>query len=90
MNFDFEGDGRADQSGLTALIAGVSAALRAADPHWQVTMDTYASSAGDAGGFYDIGALAPYVDAFFVMDYELNLAGSPSAASPLTSGRSAP
>jgi hypothetical protein len=86
VNFDFEGDGRADQSGLTALIAGVSGALRAADPHWQVTMDTYASSAGDAGGFYDIGALAPYVDAFFVMDYELNLAGSPSAASPLTSG----
>ena len=49
-------------------------------------MDTYASSAGDTGGFYDIPALAQYVDAFFVMDYELNLAGSSSAASPLTSG----
>ena len=49
-------------------------------------MDTYASSAGDPGGFYNIPALGPVVDAFFVMDYELNLAGAPSAASPLTSG----
>ncbi len=86
VNFDFEGDGSADQGGLTNLIEGVSGALRTADPHWQITMDTYASSAGDAGGFYDIPALAPFVDAFFVMDYELNLAGASTAASPLTSG----
>ena len=86
VNFDFEGDGSADQSGLTNLIEAVSGALRAADAHWQITMDTYASSAGDTGGFYDLPALAPFVDAFFVMDYELNLAGSPSSASPLTSG----
>ena len=86
VNFDFEGTGAGDQAGLTALIASVSGALRAADPHWQITMDTYASSAGDPGGFYDIPALAPYVDAFFVMAYELNLAATPSAGSPLTSG----
>jgi len=86
VNYDFEGEGSGDQVGLTNLIAAVSGALRAADPHWQITMDTYASSAGDPGGFYDIGALAPSVDAFFVMDYELNLAGTASAASPLTSG----
>jgi len=88
VNYDFEGEGSGDQAGLTNLIAGVSGALRAADPHWQLTMDTYASSAGDPGGFYDIGALAPSVDAFFIMDYELNLAGTASAASPLTSGMS--
>jgi spore germination protein YaaH len=87
VNFDFEGDGGGDQAGLTNLISGVAAALRGADPHWQITMDTYASSAGDSGGFYNIRALAPAVDAFFVMDYELNLQGSPSAASPLTSGQ---
>ena len=58
----------------------MAGSLRAADPHWQITMDTYASSAGDPGGFYDIPALAPAVDAFFVMDYELNLAGTASAA----------
>jgi hypothetical protein len=85
VNFDFEGEGSGDQTGLTDLIAAVSGSLRAADPHWQITMDTYASSAGDPNGFYDIAALGPYVDAFFVMDYELNLKGTPSASSPLTS-----
>jgi hypothetical protein len=87
VNFDFEGNGSGDQAGLTNLITSVSSALRAVDPHWQITMDTYASSAGDAGGFYNIPALAPAVDAFFVMDYELNLQGTSSAASPLTSGQ---
>jgi spore germination protein len=86
VNFDFEGSGSSDHVGLTNLIASVSGALRAADPHWQITMDTYASSAGDSGGFYDVPALAQYVDAFFVMAYELNLQGTSSAASPLTSG----
>src|SRR3984957_11354119 len=86
VNFDFEGEGSGDQTGLTNLITAVAGSLRAADPHWQITMDTYASSAGDPSGFYNIPALAPAVDAFFVMDYELNLAGSQSAASPLTSG----
>jgi hypothetical protein len=86
VNFDFEGEGSGDQAGLTNLITSVAGSLRAADPHWQITMDTYASSAGDPGGFYNIPALAPAVDAFFVMDYELNLQGTPSAASPLTSG----
>ena len=85
VNFDFEGEGSGDQAGLTKLITSVAGSLRAADPHWQITMDTYASSAGDPGGFYNIPALAPAVDAFFVMDYELNLAGTASAASPLTS-----
>jgi hypothetical protein len=86
VNFDFEGTGNQDQAGLTNLIATVSSALRSADSHWQITMDTYASSAGDSGGFYNIGALAPSVDAFFVMAYELNLGATASAASPLTSG----
>jgi spore germination protein YaaH len=86
VNFDFEGEGSSDQAGLTNLVTSVSSSLRAADPHWQITMDTYASAAGDNGGFYNIPALAQAVDAFFVMDYELNLQGSPSAASPLTSG----
>jgi hypothetical protein len=86
VNFDFEGQGSRDQAGLTHLIAAVSTSLRTLDPHWQITMDTYASSAGDPGGFYNIPALAPSVDAFFVMAYELNLQGSSTAASPLTSG----
>jgi len=86
VNFDLEGAGDGDQAGLTHLMSVVSTTLRAADPHWQITMDTYASSAGDPSGFYDIPALAPYVDAFFVMAYELNLeGGGANPVSPLTS-----
>jgi hypothetical protein len=85
VNLDFEGEGSADQSGLTRLVTQVSVAIHTVNPHYQVTMDTYASSAGDPGGFYDIPALAPAVDGFFVMAYQLNLQSSGSPTSPLTS-----
>ena len=48
-------------------------------------MDTYASSAGDPAGFYDIPALASAVDAFFVMEYSPNVTAPAQAGSPLTS-----
>jgi hypothetical protein len=85
VNLDFEGDGSADQAGLTRLVTQVSTAIHAVNPHYQVTMDTYASSAGDPSGFYNIPALAPAVDGFFVMEYQLNLQSGPSPVSPLTS-----
>jgi spore germination protein YaaH len=85
VNIDFEGEGSADQVGLTNLITQVSASLHQVNPHWQVTMDTYASSAGDPAGFYNIAALAPAVDGFFVMAYQLNLNATPGPTSPLTS-----
>ena len=83
VNFDFEGEGSADRNGLTALITQVSNALHAANPHWQVTMATYASAAGDSSGFYNVAALAPALDGFFVMAYDMNNRTSPSATSPL-------
>jgi hypothetical protein len=86
VNFDFEGEGSADQAGLTRLITQVSAALHTANPHWQVTMATYASAAGDSNGFYNIAALAPAVDGFFVMAYDMNNRASPSATAPLIGG----
>jgi hypothetical protein len=86
VNFDFEGEGSADQVGLTNLITKVSNALHATDPHWQVTMAVYASAAGDPGGFYNIGAIAPAVDGFFVMAYDMNSRSEPSPTSPLMGG----
>jgi GH18 family chitinase len=85
VNLDFEGDGSGDQAGLTNLVTVVSAAMHAANPDYQVTMDTYASSAGDPSGFYNIPALSHVVDGFFVMSYQLNLKASSDAVSPLTS-----
>ena len=54
VNLDFEGSGSADQAGVTRLVTQVSTAIHGVNPHYQVTMDTYASSAGDPGGFYNI------------------------------------
>jgi hypothetical protein len=86
VNLDFEGQGSADQVGLTHLVTTVSSALKAANPHYQVTMDTYSSSASGSNGWFNLPALAPAVDAFFVMEYNPNLSGTQSATSPLTSG----
>ncbi|MGH9028202.1 MAG: glycosyl hydrolase family 18 protein, partial [Acidimicrobiales bacterium] len=88
VNIDFEGNGPQDRSGLDALVGGLSSKLRAVDPHWQITMDTYASSAGDPGGFFDIAGLAPSVDGFFVMAYDMEDPAVPSATAPLTGGGS--
>jgi hypothetical protein len=85
VNLDFEGVGSADQRGLTALAATVARAVHAVNPHDQVTMDTYASSAGDPNGFFNIPALAKVVNGFFVMDYDLNFDAARSSESPLTS-----
>ena len=86
VNFDFEGEGSGDRRGLTALITQVSSALHAANSHWQVTMATYASAAADSAGFYDVAALAPALDGFFVMAYDMNDRVTPSATAPLTGG----
>jgi hypothetical protein len=86
VNFDFEGEGSADRAGLTRLITQVSGALHAANPHWQVTMATYASAAADSSGFYDVAALAPALDGFFVMAYDMNDRSTPSPTAPLIGG----
>ncbi len=85
VNLDLEGEGSADQAGLTNLVQTVATTLHSANPHYQVTMDTYATSAGDPTGFFNIKALAPSVDGFFVMEYEYNLQSGTSRQSPITS-----
>ncbi len=85
VNLDLEGSGSGDQVGITNIVQVASQTLKAANPHYQVTMDTYASSAADTNGFYDIPVLSSYVDAFFVMAYQLNLRSSPNGESNLTS-----
>jgi hypothetical protein len=70
-NLDFEGTGSADRAGFAAFVSRVAATLHAANPNWQVTADTYAGSAADPGSFYDVAAMAPALDAFFVMAYDM-------------------
>ncbi len=83
VNLDFEGQGPGDRSGIANLVTGVSKQLHTTNPHWQVTVDTYAGAAGDQGGFFDIGAMAPVVDAMFVMAYDMHRSGVASPNAPL-------
>jgi spore germination protein YaaH len=70
-NLDFEGTGGADRAGYANFASTLARTLHAANPNWQVTVDTYASSASDTTSFFDIPAIAPAVDAFFVMAYDM-------------------
>jgi hypothetical protein len=84
VNIDFEGTGSTDRAPFTALARSLSDTLHAADPAWQVTLDSYVSSAEDANGFFDIAAIGPAVDSFFIMGYDMynREVASPNAPLP--------
>jgi spore germination protein YaaH len=86
LNIDFEGVGSAIRAGLARFIDTVSDALHAVDPAWQITVDTYASSAQDPFGPFDVSAISAHVDGFFVMAYDMNDPSVPSPTSPLKGG----
>jgi hypothetical protein len=89
VNIDFEGTGSADRTTFAVLARSLSVALHAADPAWQVTLDSYVSSAEDSNGFFDIGAIAPAVDSFFIMGYDMYHRAVASPNAPLPSYQSA-
>lgn len=74
VNIDYEGLNAAcgssdNRSLLRAMAQAFRSALGAAA---NLTVDTYAGSASDSRGFYDIPGMAAAVDAFFVMAYDLD------------------
>lgn len=82
VNLDLEGIGNQDRGAFAGFTVAVANALHAANPRWQVTVDTYANSAGDTTGYFDVARIAPAVDAFFVMAYNMQ-GDNPSAVAPL-------
>src|SRR5438445_336658 len=79
VNVDYEGlnnsCGTPDTSWARHTMTGFAAALRSALPAGSyLSVDTYAGSASDPIGFYDVAAMAPTVDSFFVMAYDLEYA----------------
>jgi hypothetical protein len=84
VNLDFEGSGSADRGGFTRFVRAVADRVHAVHPHWQVSVDTYAGSAGTSDGWFDIGGMAGAVDAFFVMGYDMYRDGHASANAPLS------
>ena len=96
VNIDFEGlngtcpNGQSARSMMTDLANQMRTALTAG---MYLSVDTYASSATDPGGFFDVGGLNPYVDSFFVMAYDLeysNYKSPPLSCSSLCLGPTAP
>jgi spore germination protein YaaH len=76
INVDYEGlngsCGGPDPSWARHAFTNFMASLRSALPAGLfLSADTYASSAADPVGFYDIGGMTPNTDAFFVMAYDL-------------------
>jgi spore germination protein YaaH len=73
VNIDYEGlqvsclNGENPQADLTDLARQLRAALPAGS---YLSIDTYSSSASDPSGFFNIPALNPYADSFFVMAYD--------------------
>ncbi len=91
VNVDFEGtsDSRYPnlQAQFTSFVAQLSSQVHQRWPNAMVTVDAYSGSASWDGGFMNIGALAPYVDAFFVMAYDMasgNMSGQAGPNAPLT------
>ena len=74
VNVDYEGvNETCGQTTSRALLTTFVQQLHQALPSGSsLSVDTYATSAGDSGGFFDVGGMAPSVDAFFVMAYELD------------------
>ena len=96
VNFDFEGlngtcpNGQSAQSMMTDLARQMRAALPSGS---YLSVDTYASSAGDSLGFFDVPGLNAYVDSFFVMAYDLeysNYTHPPTSCAQFCLGPTAP
>jgi len=76
VNVDYEGlngsCGTTDSSWARHAMTNFISALRAALPAGSyVSVDTYASSAADSLGFFDVRGMAASADSFFVMAYDL-------------------
>jgi hypothetical protein len=93
VNLDYEGANQTclDGVSLRAKVDQLARAFRARGLGY-LSIDTYASSAEDPAGFFDIPTLAASVDSLFVMDYGLDTSNGPcstcmGATSPLGNDR---
>lgn len=70
VNIDYEGSDQLCPGGLYQhqMLDSMMASLRAAMPSAYISIATY--NASYQGGYFDIKGLNPYVDSFFLMDYD--------------------
>jgi len=98
VNVDYEGEngscGTSDPSFARHAFTSLVASLRSGLPTGSyLSVDSYASSAADPAGFFDITGLASSTDSFFVMAYDLDYSNyhrSPLNCSSYCLGPTAP
>jgi spore germination protein YaaH len=95
VNIDYEGSNTTCQYGYTlqSAITSLAAEFRAKLPKAYIAIDTYSGSAYDTAGFFNIAQLEPYVNAFFVMAYDMeysNYARPPLSCSTFCIGPTSP
>ncbi|HEV8597214.1 MAG TPA: glycosyl hydrolase family 18 protein [Candidatus Dormibacteraeota bacterium] len=76
VNIDYEGlatsCGTSDRYWTQHALTNFAAKMRSAlGSRYYLSIDTYASSAADGYGFFDVAGLSRYVDSFFVMAYDM-------------------
>jgi spore germination protein YaaH len=96
INLDYEGENAVCVNGQTSnsMLIGFVQKMRAAMPAGSyLSMDTYSGSAEGPDGFFNLPALEPYVDSFFVMAYDMeyyNWSGAPAYCTRMCLGPTAP
>ncbi len=73
VNVDYEGTNTTCYYGavLSDEMTSLVAEIRAAMPKAYIAVDSYSGSAGYPGGFFNVPAIGPYADSFFVMAYDM-------------------
>ncbi|HXA43602.1 MAG TPA: glycosyl hydrolase family 18 protein [Candidatus Solibacter sp.] len=84
INVDFEGSDSSLQQAYTSWIAKLSSQMHSQHPGSFLSVDTYSGAASWSGGFMRIDTLAPSVDAFFVMAYDMGLSNASAQGLPPT------
>ena len=96
VNVDYEGlngtcpNGETARAMMTDFVRQLRAGLGSGS---YLSVSTYASSAADSLGFFDVAGMSPFVDSFFVMAYDLeysNYRQSPTFCASFCLGPTAP
>jgi spore germination protein YaaH len=86
VNVDFEGHESPSypniQSGFTNFMTQLALQVHQRWPSAMVSADTYSGAASWDNGIFKIDALAPVVDALFVMAYDMSFGNTPGHAGP--------
>jgi Glycosyl hydrolases family 18/Fibronectin type III domain len=87
VNINYEAENVVCPNGQTSrgMMTAFMANLRNAMPTGYIAIDTYSGSAEDNLEFFDITGLQPYVDAFFLMTYDMDEANYSEAPLNCTS-----